>query len=127
MVHICPVTGRGQTEMLYYLLDSVGPMSTMELVRLMGRDRDRVNQSLRLLRRSTPKRIHITRYERQQNKRGRCIPIYAVGNLPDAPELPGLSSKERNAAYRERHSARLRARSDVRRGSRPNIWKGLMS
>jgi hypothetical protein len=125
-VTICPKTGRGQTEVLYYLLDSIGPMSTVELVRLTGRDREKVNESLRLLRRSTPKRIHIARYERQQNTGGRCIPIYAVGDLPDAPELPGLSHKVRNEMYRERHRARIRARTEVRRGNQPNIWKGLM-
>lgn len=126
MVHVCPKTGRGQTEVLYYLLDSIGPMSAVELVRLTGRDREKVNESLRLLRRCEPKRIHITRYERQQNKGGRCIPIYAVGNLPDAPELPGLSHKKRNEMYRERHRARIRTRTEVLRGVQPNIWRGLM-
>lgn len=125
---ICPKTQRGQTERLYHMLDTIGPMTAAELERLMNRSRPSVNESLRLLRRSTPKRIHIHRYDRQPDgTRGRCVPVYAVGDLPDAPEPGGLSSKQRNEKYRQRHRARLNARNRARRGSvGPNIWMGLV-
>ena len=110
---------------IYWLLDSIGAMSAVELERLTGFPRLTVNCCLSILR--TKKKIYIHKFDRQPDgKAGRCIPSYAIGDLPDAVEPPQVDSRARNAKYRKRHSAILLARGRVRRGNTINVWGGLM-
>jgi hypothetical protein len=124
MIKICPSTGRGATDELLALLDDVGPMSVAEMSRLTGRKGERISASVRLLR--SRGAIYIVRYDRQENKGGRMIPVHAVGSDEDVAQPVQATPKERNAKYRVRHGVALRARARVRRGTTPNFWSGLL-
>lgn len=127
---ICEKTGRGETERLLQLLEDIGPMNVHELVILTARKYDRVAASLRILMNAEHhlgKRVYIQRYDPQANgKAGRRTPVYAAGNGVDAVE-GRVPHKKRDAKYRERNRAVIRARAAVRRKTKPNIWKGLMT
>lgn len=129
MATICASTGRGKTEEAFELLRDVGPMSAKELCELTGRNRGRVFDTLTILKKA--KRIYIQRYERQEDgKAGRCIPVYAIGDLPDVRALAQLPAKVRDRKYRQRNHAKLlakeRAMRASRRGESLNIWRGLL-
>lgn len=114
-----------KTDEIFKALMDVGSMNAAELELHTGFTRLVVNDCLRRLR--DKGLVYIAKYERQPDgQAGRCIPFYAVGCGVDAMPLKQLTSNERNAKYRKRHAAILRARTNARRGRTVNIWKGLM-
>jgi hypothetical protein len=126
MATICTTTGRGQTEALFEYLRDLGPMSAKELMELTKRSRRAIWDSLVILRNA--KRIHICRYDRQEDGvAGRCIPIYKVGNKPDCPKLERVSVLERDRKYRKRNKAVISAKKRaVATGGVAHVWGGLL-
>lgn len=107
------------------LLDDIGPMSTADMARLTGRTQQSIGDSLRRLR--SRRMIHIARYERQPDgHRGRCTPVYAVGDVQDAPEPRQIGVSERNKAYRRRHKALISARRYTAQRTALGVWSGLL-
>ena len=112
---------RTKTDTVLSLLTDVGPMTTAELMPLTGRCRNGIRDSLNRLR--TERKVYIQAYQ-QQDTKGRRQPVYAAGDLEDAVEGSN-NSLERNAKYRVKNLARIRAKNAIRRGSVPNMWAGL--
>lgn len=111
------------------ILDALSHCETMtrkELEVHLGVTMNVLSSALFTMRRYKVKKVYIAYYTRQDGTAGRCIPHYAIGDKPDAVEPKQLTSKQRNAKYRERHQARINARNMARRGRVYNIWQGLM-
>lgn len=114
-----------KTDAVLKALKDIGAMSASELELHTGFKRLVVNDCLRRLR--DKGEIYVSRFERQPDgTAGRCIPYYTAGCGVDAMEPKQLTSKQRNAMYRKRHAAILRARTNARRGRTVSMWKGLM-
>lgn len=113
------------TMQVLYTLDDVGPLSSYDMALLLNRTQLSIGGSLRRLRKR--KLIHITKYERQPDgQKGRCIPIYAVGDVPDAPPLKRIGVLEVNKKYRKRHAAIISARRYVTERKQLGVWGGLV-
>ena len=111
---------RTQTDAVAHALQTIGPMTCLELSVLLVRSVHGIRDSLRRL----DGQIHIARYQPPAN-RGRRAPVYAWGPGEDAVE--GANSvRERNRKYRIRHRAIIAARNVRRRGGSRSIWAGLM-
>jgi hypothetical protein len=92
------------------------PMTRDELQCLLAVAKPTMRRYLTHLR-DEPKRIYVKRW--RSSGSGRFSPIYAAGNLPDAPEPIGMSRRERNVlqwqrikADRDRHD-RMKAAARV--------------
>ena len=105
-------------------LDAIGPMSAHELCVHLGISRLATNKQIKQLR--DKKAIHIAHHERQPDGvQGRCIPMYAQGDAPDAA-APGMRSKrDTNQRYHKRHSAIISARRYPVQRSALGVWAGL--
>lgn len=113
-----------QAENVLVLLRDIGPMTAAEIAKQVGRGISSSRSYVRELRQLRV--VFITAYERQPDgMAGRCIPVYAVGDLPDVAE-PRKTPLQRSRDYIKRHRARLWARDTIRNERTPNFWAGLM-
>ena len=113
-------------EAVYFALDDIGPMTTYELIRLLGRKRNSVVYTLSTLRKA--RRIHVCRWERQpEGTQGRMAPVYAIGNEPDVKQPNRRGPKEVSTRYRKRHATEISVRRYGDRSTKVNnIWSGLL-
>jgi len=106
-------------------LDDIGPMSALELHRLMGITRLATNKQIKLLR--DKGLIRIERYDRQPDgTQGRAAPIYGLGSEPDAQPIRAQSTRQRNQKYNRRHAALISARRYPHVRQAAGVWAGLM-
>lgn len=104
------------------LIDA-GPMSRAELVLHLRSTPDAVSY---LLRKARPG-IYIVRYDRQpEGVSGRCAPVYAVGNRPDATPLARLSNAETRKRYHARHTRLISIRRYPDYHRDQGVWAGLV-
>ncbi len=115
---------RPKADEVLTVIRDCGPISRLELQGMVRRSKMGVNDSLLILRRD--KLIHIAGWARQQGHGGAYAPLYGYGNKTDADKPKARPPKERNAAFRERNRALIRTNTRIRRGSKTNIWGGLM-
>lgn len=107
-----------------------GPMSKAALIELLGPLGKAAAGAIATARHERPGEFfRIVRYERQQGRSGREIPIYSHAGGPDAPR-PDLSGpehrRERQARYYQANRALVLERFRARRGKPINPWGGLM-
>ena len=106
-------------------LDDIGPMSSLELRRLLGLKQTTAQKYIRRLREE--KQIYITRRDRQPDGMGgRFAPIYAIGEGQDSRGPVVRDASERNKRYRKRHAAILSARRYPHVRQAAGVWAGLM-
>lgn len=104
---------------------NIGPMTAFELHVHIGLRRLTTNQQIKLLRNS--KSIHITRYDRQpEGVKGRCSPVYALGDLPDAEPLKRVSKKITNQRYTTRYAAVISTKRYSKKRNALGVWAGLI-
>lgn len=87
-----------------------GPMTAAELADVTGLDRKQVNGAF--IKARGLGLFHIAAWRRQPpGQRGAMAPVYNLGDQPDAPKPRARTQRERNATYRKRHRAVLRAKA----------------
>ena len=105
-------------------LGRIGPMSGAELAQFIGITHVATNKQLRQLR--NLQSVHITRYERQPDgKQGRCIPVYALGNLADAAPLKMRNYSDISKRYYQRHRMEISVRRYHKQRTYLGAWAGL--
>lgn len=109
-------------------LADVGPMSSDELSRHMGIKQAPTNKQIKQLR--ARREVRITRYDRQpegtQGAQGAFIPVYALGDLPDAEQPKPQTPAKRNRKYQQRHAALISARRYPGARLAAGVWAGLL-
>jgi predicted ArsR family transcriptional regulator len=110
-------------EQLVSLLSFVGPMSRIELERMMGLNDNAVMKTITQLKKM--KMVRIVKYEHVEGK-GRLRPLYAMGDKPDAPRPKTDSRAEIGKRYNEQNKFIISARryADYHRSLGP--WAGLL-
>ena len=119
-------------EAILAALNNIGPMTVIELAAHTGRTEGVTREALLRLR--TKGMVRIGSWVRvHEFKGGRHAAMWTIGAGEDAVAPPADSSKKRNARYRQRHAATLKAKMTARRraqGVSPmpsnNLWKGLV-
>ena len=115
---------RPRREQLLDLMLTYPPASCAELATLSGWTQMMIADALRILRRK--RLVYIASYERQpEGQKGRCIPIYAVGNKIDASPLPRIRKSLIDKRYRQRHAALISARRYPNVRTQLGPWAGL--
>jgi predicted ArsR family transcriptional regulator len=108
-------------------LETVGPMSRWELTEYTGRSATGVVEPLQVLRGRNI--VHIAKYRRQNGVQGRSIPLYALGNKPDAIEPPRETRAKVMARYNKKHSATIALRKRLQKAAAEGVvatpWMGL--
>lgn len=103
---------------------NIGPMSAFELQLHIGVSRLATNKQIKQLR--TKGLVRVDSFERQPNgTKGRCIPVYALGDAPDALALRALTSKIINQRYNARHAAIISTRRYSKQRGALGVWAGL--
>ncbi len=106
-------------------LDDIGPMSSLELRRLLGFKQTKAQKYIRELREA--KQIHILRNDHQPDgTRGRFVPVYAIGEGAAPPQVRPVTNAIRNRRYRQRHAAIISARRYPHVRQAAGVWAGLM-
>lgn len=98
-------------------LETVGPMTVVELADHLGWKRAKVGTTIGSTRWLLPEQvIRIVRYVPVIGRRGRDIAVYAAGAGADAPKPPTNTAKRRKqseARYRHKHRAIINARNQA--------------
>lgn len=99
-------------EAITILLRAEGPMTTTELARATGLQRDWVSAAIGRMKKplvTLPRRIHIAAWRRDsEGLRDYLRPVYALGDLPDAPRPKPVSKAESSKRWREATKAQVR-------------------
>lgn len=107
------------------LLSELGAMTNTDIAAMTGRSVVSCNDSIRRLRKR--KLVHICKYERQPDgQSGSLIPIYAVGDLPDAKRPKRIDHNEVSRKSWARRKAILSIRRYPEYNQGLGIFRGLM-
>ena len=92
------------------LLTEYGPMTPGHLAHELGLPIGRVSETLRRWAKATPRRAYIAAWDRPpENKCPRLVPLYALGDQPDARKPAALPRTVTNRRYWARYAERRRA------------------
>lgn len=108
-------------EQLMSLLNFVGPMTRIELERLMDLSENAVMKTITQLKKQNL--IRIVEYERSS---GRMKPVYGSGSGADARMPKAISSAEKNKKYRANNTFLISIRRYVEYNKSMGPWAGLM-